>query len=633
MVRLPLLINKQRIKTLEELRENFNLTELIERYQGGQLRAWLNCWDFISELEQVEALSSDLLEQELLEALCRIFGVEGEAKEQALTAFREEQEKREEQQQEAKRQQKLREQEEQRKAEQTKPLTLDEIEFDWQEAEGPKIDLLTSGADRFVAIADKRGYYSYNGIQWKRANLKWEENYVCRLSCCNGNFILDYNRTHYVYSNFTRWNKIEFGDNKIHIDKIIWTGDHYIALGAEEYQSSYETGTFFKKTETHWVCNPIIYTSDELTGPWHRETVDLNGAKYISDGVWFNNRLFAFYGTSYETIIYSGSTLTDLTRHKEERSGCGVRVWVGMGKCFRGCFTMEGVPQDSTLVTDDGIHWKALKYGIEQFVDADRFIVARLFEPGRYSFDTKDIGFHLSLDGINWRKLNAPLQNGKIAYLDGKLLIADGSKLAVGTLKVAHKSNTPSCSTHSCNTSTEDRDLHYNVELSAEEAKSGTIKEVTVTRTEICSLCSGSGRESGSGEKNCTNCNGCGLVQGSKSIKVRIPADVKSGAKLRIRGQGNAGRGEAQPGDLYVHITVREEPSVSPSQTNSTDHTTPLKEIADAMNPLKNPAVLISPTGSIAKLIATKLKSSDNISELIATHLKSGIISEEGKNK
>ena len=137
MVRLPLLINKQRIKTLEELRENFNLTELIERYRGGQLRAWLNCWDFDSELEQLEALSADLPEPELLTALCHIFGVEGDAKEQALTAFREEQEKREEQQQEAERQQKLREQEEQRKAEQTKPLTLDEIEFDWQEAEGP----------------------------------------------------------------------------------------------------------------------------------------------------------------------------------------------------------------------------------------------------------------------------------------------------------------------------------------------------------------------------------------------------------------------------------------------------------------------------------------------------------------
>lgn len=604
MARLPLIINDQRLKTLEGLRENFNLTELLKRFRGGQLRAWLNCWDFDSELEQVEALSPDLPEQELLEALCRIFGVEGEAKEQALAAFKEEQEKREE---EAKRRKEQQEAEERAKTSIAKPLTLDEIEFDWQEAEGPKVDLLTSGTDRFVAIADKKGYYSYNGIQWERANLKWETNYDCHLYCCNGNFILDCGNTPYVYSNFTRWNEIEIGDDKIHINKIIWTGDHYIALGSEEYQSSYETGTFFKKTETYWVCNPVIYTSDELTGPWHRETVDLD--ETLSNGVWFNNRLIASYGDSYKKIIYSGSTLTDLTRHEEEGSGCGSHIWIGMGKCFRGHFTGEST-EDCALVTDDGIHWKTLKYGITQIADANRFIIAHLFKPQTraYAHDGADIGFHLSLDGINWRKLNAPLQKGKIAYLDGKLLIADGNKLAVGTLKIAHKDNTSSCSTHSSNTSTEDRDLHYNVELNAEEAKTGTIKEVTVTRSETCSLCSGSGRESGAGERSCTNCNGCGLVQGSKSIKVRIPADVKSGAKLRVQGQGNAGRGEAQPGDLYVHITVREESSIPPSQTNSVDHTTSLKEIADAMNPLKNPSVLISPTAGVAKAVSNILK-------------------------
>ena len=273
-------------------------------------------------------------------------------------------------------------------------------------------------------------------------------------------------------------------------------------------------------------------------------------------------------------------------------------------------YGLEWENASGTLVTDDGIHWKALKYGIEQFADANRFIIAHLFilKTMAYAHDGTSIGFHVSLDGINWRKLNAPLQMGKIAYLDGKLLIADGNKLAVGTLKIAHKDNTSSCSTHSSNTSTEDRDLHYNVELNAEEAKTGTIKEVTVTRSETCSLCSGSGRESGAGERSCTNCNGCGLVQGSKSIKVRIPADVKSGAKLRVQGQGNAGRGEAQPGDLYVHITVREESSIPPSQTNSVDHTTSLKEIADAMNPLKNPSVLISPTAGVAKAVSNILK-------------------------
>lgn len=82
MARLPLIINGQRLRTLEELHENFNLTELLERFRGGQLRAWLYNWDFKAEQEQVEALSSDLPEQELLEALCRIFGVEGNTKEQ-----------------------------------------------------------------------------------------------------------------------------------------------------------------------------------------------------------------------------------------------------------------------------------------------------------------------------------------------------------------------------------------------------------------------------------------------------------------------------------------------------------------------------------------------------------------------
>ena len=626
MVRLPLLINKQRIKTLEELRENFNLTELIERYRGGQLRAWLNCWDFDSELEQLEALSSDLPEPELLTALCHIFGVEGDAKAQALTAFREEQEKREEQQQEAERQQKLREQEEQRKAEQTKPLTLDEIEFDWQEAEGPKVDFLTSGTDRFVAIQDvdwkqdKLFFYSYDGLHWEKTNFsyKYKEFSIDDFYCCNGNFIF---RTGgvvaYYSSDFIHWNKLEVDEDGV-IKKLIWTGDRYIALISvcEEVEYTEDWG-FFSKTKTVNCQKSKIYAAEKLAGPWYKEklTKSIREGEYLSDIVFFNNQFIAngsidvryanCKGLKGDTqLCWHGKTISEMERFVRKESGYSdSQLW----KSQKMCVSNDVVGKSS--VTYDGIQWNEnFPYEVTELVDADHFIVAHLLEPGKYSFDTKDIGFHVSLDGINWRKLNVPLQNGKIAYLDGKLLIVDGNKLAVGTLKIAHKNNTSSCSTHSSNTSTEDRDLHYNVELSAEEAKSGTIKEVTVTRTEICSLCSGSGRESGSGEKNCTNCNGCGLVQGSKSIKVRIPADVKSGAKLRIRGQGNAGRGEAQPGDLYVHITVREEPSVSPSQTNNTDHTTQLKEIADAMNPLKNPAVLISPAAGVTKAVSNILK-------------------------
>lgn len=632
MARLPLIINEQRLKTLEGLRENFNLTELLERFRGGQLRAWLNCWDFDSELEQLEALSPDLPEQELLEALCHIFGVEGVAKEQALAAFKEEQEKRYE---EAKRRKEQQEAEERAKTSIAKPLTLDEIEFDWQEAEGPKVDLLTSGTDRFVAIQngncnyDKLFLYSYDGLHWEKV-FKWKGDFICDFYCCNNSFIFPHdnygNKFHYS-SDSIHWKTVEI-DDVFHIVKIIWTNGLYVALCNQFEEFHYKEKFLFMDTDaTSFWDRPVIYSAPDLSGPWHKEKIDeYYSGDVLTDVTFFKENLIftghkdlgwnLYKNTKKEQFYYKGPKVSELKASlfdKAVTTHHPSKIWSGRSKCFR-CAWEGDRSFDLAYISKDGSQWTKIKYGITDFVDVGSCLVARLLLPDSNSTDFgwgyhgKDIGFHISLDGIKWRKLNAPLQKGKIAYLDGKLLIADGNKIAVGTLKIAHKDNTSSCSTHSSNASIGNRDLHYNVELSAEEAKSGTIKEVTFTRSETCSLCSGSGRESGAGERNCTNCNGCGLVQGSKSIKVRIPADVKSGAKLRVQGQGNAGRGEAQPGDLYVHITVREELSIPPSQANCVDHTTSLKEIADAMNPLKNPTVLISPTAGVAKAVSNILK-------------------------
>lgn len=632
MARLPLIINEQRLKTLEGLRENFNLTELLERFRGGQLRAWLNCWDFDSELEQLEALSPDLPEQELLEALCHIFGVEGVAKEQALAAFKEEQEKRYE---EAKRRKEQQEAEERAKTSIAKPLTLDEIEFDWQEAEGPKVDLLTSGTDRFVAIQngncnyDKLFFYSCDGLHWEKV-FKWKGDFICDFYCCNNSFIFPHdnygNKFHYS-SDSIHWKTVEI-DDVFHIVKIIWTNGLYVALCNQFEEFHYKEKFLFMDTDaTSFWDRPVIYSAPDLSGPWHKEKIDeYYSGDVLTDVTFFKENLIftghkdlgwnLYKNTKKEQFYYKGPKVSELKASlfdKAVTTHHPSKIWSGRSKCFR-CAWEGDRSFDLAYISKDGSQWTKIKYGITDFVDVGSCLVARLLLPDSNSTDFgwgyhgKDIGFHISLDGIKWRKLNAPLQKGKIAYLDGKLLIADGNKIAVGTLKIAHKDNTSSCSTHSSNASIGNRDLHYNVELSAEEAKSGTIKEVTFTRSETCSLCSGSGRESGAGERNCTNCNGCGLVQGSKSIKVRIPADVKSGAKLRVQGQGNAGRGEAQPGDLYVHITVREELSIPPSQANCVDHTTSLKEIADAMNPLKNPTVLISPTAGVAKAVSNILK-------------------------
>lgn len=451
MARLALRINGQGLRTLEELHENFNLTELLERFRGGQLRAWLNCWDFDSELEQLEALSPDLPEQELLEALCRIFGVEGEAKEQALAAFREEREKREK---EAERRKEQQEKEERAKTSVAKPLTLEDIEFDWQEAEGPKVDLLTSGADRFVAIQNgaykksKTFFYSYDALHWNKVKTDSliDCNAIEDFYCCNGNFIFQVDCNAYYSSDSIHWNKVEV-DEAGAIRRLIWTGDRYIALMSKWEDVKYsEDWGFFSKTKTVNCEKSEIYAAEKLAGPWYKEklTKSIREGEYLSDIVFFNNQFIAngsissFYAECKKLegdtqLCWHGKTISEMERFVRKKSAIyDSRLW----KNRKVCFSYNEKNEINSCVTHDGSHWNEnFPYAVTELVDADHFIVAHLLEPGKYSFDTKDIGFHVSLDGINWRKLNAPLQNGKIAYLDGKLLIADGSKLAVGTLK------------------------------------------------------------------------------------------------------------------------------------------------------------------------------------------------------
>ncbi|OGX19654.1 MAG: molecular chaperone DnaJ, partial [Omnitrophica WOR_2 bacterium RBG_13_44_8b] len=135
------------------------------------------------------------------------------------------------------------------------------------------------------------------------------------------------------------------------------------------------------------------------------------------------------------------------------------------------------------------------------------------------------------------------------------------------------------------------RDLQIAVDISLEEAASGTEKTITVPRYEICPTCSGSGAKPGTKKTTCPQCKGsgrtvvssgffqlaqtCSRCRGEGSIiqspcpdcrgegrqkaihkiKVKIPAGVDEGSSLRVRGEGEAGT--AGRGDLYVSIEVR----------------------------------------------------------------------------
>ncbi|MBM3845551.1 MAG: molecular chaperone DnaJ [Verrucomicrobia bacterium] len=136
-------------------------------------------------------------------------------------------------------------------------------------------------------------------------------------------------------------------------------------------------------------------------------------------------------------------------------------------------------------------------------------------------------------------------------------------------------------------------DLRYDLELSFEEAVHGCEKEISVTRPTACEKCSGSGAEGTPRRKNCQTCGGRGQVvmsrgifsvaqpcprcngQGSSlenpcricegegrlertaKVKLRIPAGVGTGTRLRSAGEGEAGVRGGGPGDLYVVLHVR----------------------------------------------------------------------------
>jgi molecular chaperone DnaJ len=135
-------------------------------------------------------------------------------------------------------------------------------------------------------------------------------------------------------------------------------------------------------------------------------------------------------------------------------------------------------------------------------------------------------------------------------------------------------------------------DLRYDMEISLEDAAGGVEKEVSFRKPVECEACRGSGAESGSKasrcptcggsgqvttsrgfftfrqtcptcegsgqriERPCTNCGGQGRVNATTKIKVRVPAGVDSGSKLRSAGNGEAGVHGGPAGDLYIVIHV-----------------------------------------------------------------------------
>jgi molecular chaperone DnaJ len=96
------------------------------------------------------------------------------------------------------------------------------------------------------------------------------------------------------------------------------------------------------------------------------------------------------------------------------------------------------------------------------------------------------------------------------------------------------------------------QDLETSVEVTLEEAFSGTSRTISLQMEEPCATCKGTGRIQ---NVPCSVCRGAGAVLASKRLEVKIPAGVKTGSRVRVAGKGQPGYGGAS-GDLYLVITV-----------------------------------------------------------------------------
>ena len=137
-------------------------------------------------------------------------------------------------------------------------------------------------------------------------------------------------------------------------------------------------------------------------------------------------------------------------------------------------------------------------------------------------------------------------------------------------------------------------DLRYELELDLDQAVFGTTAEIEVAKLAECDTCHGSGAAKGSQASTCESCGGAGQVRISqgffqlqqtcprcrgtgtvirnpcdtclgqgrvrrtRKLSVKVPAGVDTEDRVRLAGEGEAGRNGGPAGDLYVEIQVRE---------------------------------------------------------------------------
>ena len=139
-------------------------------------------------------------------------------------------------------------------------------------------------------------------------------------------------------------------------------------------------------------------------------------------------------------------------------------------------------------------------------------------------------------------------------------------------------------------------DLDAEVTVGFRDAVDGTVLPLRVSTDGPCQTCGGTGAKPGTSPHTCSSCNGTGQAvreqggfafaeacrachgrgvvvdeacptcrgvgvgQQTRTVQVRLPAGVKDGARIRVKGKGGGGQSGGPPGDLFVTVHVRRHP-------------------------------------------------------------------------
>jgi molecular chaperone DnaJ len=140
------------------------------------------------------------------------------------------------------------------------------------------------------------------------------------------------------------------------------------------------------------------------------------------------------------------------------------------------------------------------------------------------------------------------------------------------------------------------RDVEVEVGVSFEDSLKGLTTRIPVEVETACATCNGTGAEPGTApvvcpecrgrgvvsddqgpfalsqpcprcggngtvvEKPCGTCGGSGRQRRTKRYQVKIPAGVKDGTRIKLKGKGEPGVGGGSPGDLHVITRVAASP-------------------------------------------------------------------------